>query len=38
MPDADRLKDSNRKLQEQLEKLSEASLRISESLDVNTVL
>ena len=38
MPNADRLKESNRKLEEQLTKLSEASLRISESLDVNTVL
>ena len=38
MPNADRLEESNRKLQQQLSKLSEVSLRISESLDVNTVL
>ena len=38
MLDADRLEEANQKLQEQLTKLSEASLRISESLDVNTVL
>ena len=38
MPNADRLKETNQKLQEQLAKLSEACLRISESLDVNTVL
>ena len=38
MPKADGLEAKNRKLQEQLSKLSEAGLRISESLDVDTVL
>lgn len=38
MPIADKLEARNKKLQEQLSKLSEANLRISESLDVDTVL